>query len=577
MLKKHIGYKVMAMIIALFAVFMVNNIFASITTDRTKNAFTMIADVYLELEENNTKLTEQVQRSKLFINQMFLIEDDNTLQSVVSNCEMTCSDIEARLLAMNEYVQNTNNVVLGESLKKYENVLSSMIITLEEMCDGIEHGNMATVYGKAKIIESLYISMEEATENFNETLSAVVDDVIIDRMNGIDKANKNVTLAFVMFIVFMFSSIFFAHKKIAVPAKDAGNELEQIIGKLESGNGDLTERIEAKTEDEIGVLISGINKLLDELQKTMGTIKTETIHMNESVNSITEGLRNSNENASGISATMEELSASMEEVSATLNDMNDGVKGASDSSKGMNSQAKESADYISEVKQKAQNLKINTETSKNSTVEMIAKIREVLENAIDNSKNVNQINGLTEDILDIADQTNLLALNATIEAARAGNAGRGFAVVADEIRKLADNSKNTASNIQQISTMVTTAVEELSKSADDMLRFVNETILLDYDKFVDVATQYHDDADEIDMVLKRFYAETSELESIMSAITTGISDIAVAVNESAQGVTVAAQNTSELVDVMGNIQVQADTNKEIADLLNDEVQKFKKI
>lgn len=577
MLKKHIGYKVMAMIIALFAVFMINNIFASITTDRTKKAFTMIADIYVGLEENNTKLTEQVQRSKLFINQMFLVEETDKLQAVVSSCDKICSDMEASLAVMNEYVQKTNNVILADSLKSYENVISNMIATLKEMCGGIEHGNMAKVYGKAQIAEELYLSLAATTENFNETLSTVVDDVIIDRMSGIDKANKNVTIAFILFIVFMLSSIFFAHKEIAVPAKNAGNELEQMIDKLEAGNGDLTERIEAKTEDEIGVLISGINRLLDELQKTMGTIKTETIHMNESVNTITEGLRNSNENASGISATMEELSASMEEVSATLNDMNDGVKGASNSSKGMNSQAKESADYITEVKKKAQTLKMNTETSKNSTVEMIAKIREVLEHAIDNSKNVNQINGLTEDILDIADQTNLLALNATIEAARAGNAGKGFAVVADEIRKLADNSKNTASNIQQISTMVTTAVEELSKSADDMLRFVNETILLDYDKFVDVATQYHDDADEIDTVLKRFHAETSELESIMSAITTGISDIAIAVNESAQGVTVAAQNTSELVDVMGNIQVQADTNKEIADLLNDEVQKFKKI
>lgn len=567
----------MAMIVALFVVFMINNILASITTDRTKNSFNMIADVYLELEENNTKLTEQVQRSKLFINQMFLVEEKDKLLAVVDNCENVCADITALLQVMNDYTKASNNVLLEDSLKKYENEINNMLTTLEEMCDGIKTGNMVNVYGKAKIVESLYLTLSDATNTFNETLSKVVDDVIVDRMNGIDKANQNVTMAFILFIVFMIFSIFFAHKMIAVPAKNAGAELEQIINKLENGNGDLTERIGTKTDDEIGVLISGINKLLDELQKTMSIIKTETMHMNESVNTITDGIRNSNENASGISATMEELSASMEEVSATLNEMNNGVKGASDSSKGMNNQAKESADYISEVKLKAQNLKINTETSKNTTVDMITKIREVLEKAIDNSKNVDQINGLTEDILDIADQTNLLALNATIEAARAGNAGKGFAVVADEIRKLADNSKNTASNIQQISSMVTTAVEELSKSADDMLRFVNETILLDYDKFVDVATQYHDDADEIDSVLKRFHQETSELESIMSAITTGISDIAVAVNESAQGVTVAAQNTSELVDVMGNIQEQANTNKEISDLLNNEVQKFKKI
>lgn len=101
-----------------------------------------------------------------------------------------------------------------------------------------------------------------------------------------------------------------------------------------------------------------------------------------------------------------------------------------------------------------------------------------------------KINELTNNILNIASQTNLLALNASIEAARAGEAGRGFAVVADEIRNLAENSRDTANDIQNISVLVTEAVRVLSENAEEMLKFVGTDVIKDYDGFVDVVNQY---------------------------------------------------------------------------------------
>ena len=208
---------------------------------------------------------------------------------------------------------------------------------------------------------------------------------------------------------------------------------------------------------------------------------------------------------------------------------------------------------------------------------MIDENKGALEAAVENSRSVDKINELTNEILGISSQTNLLALNASIEAARAGEAGRGFAVVADEIRNLAERSKETANNIQQISALVTDAVEELAQNANGMLEFIDGTVLADYEKLVDVANQYYDDADKLDSMMDVIDNKSGELEENITNINEGIDGINTAVEESAQGVTMVADNTSQLVDMLGNIRLDAENNKEISDELSNEVSMFKHI
>ena len=576
-MRKHVGYKVIGMLLILFILFLVNGLAQNVSSANSKEAFIAMSEVYVNLEEKNTVLAVDVQKAKLFMNQFFLVTNQEKIPDILNNCAANNEEIRVVLVEMEQIVTQTESELLKTKMQEYNALIQDFITTLETLADAVKIGDVAAAGRSGAALTEYYLSMEEAQQGFNETLATVIDEVTAERVDALTRGNRLTLITFTLFIIFMISNIFITHKFISSPAKNADSQLRDILGKLNKDEGDLTERITVKSNDEIGELIKGINGLLDKLQSTMGILKKETLNMDNSVGRITEAIVDSNENAIGVSATMEELSASMEEVSATLTHINSGVQEVLDISKDMNTQAEQGAGFITDVKKKAQGIKENTEQSKNSTVDMIRDIRSLLEVAIKNSKNVNEINELTNEILNISSQTNLLALNASIEAARAGEAGRGFAVVADEIGKLASNSAETANNIQSISAMVTQAVEELSKNADKMLQFIDEQVLVDYDKFVDVATQYHDDADDINQTLQHFYMSTRKLEDTMKNMSNGIDGIATAVNESAEGVTVAARNTANLVEALGGIETEANANKSISELLSEEVSKFKYI
>lgn len=267
----------------------------------------------------------------------------------------------------------------------------------------------------------------------------------------------------------------------------------------------------------------------------------------------------------------------MEEISATLGQMATGSDNVLNEIKTMTSQVNDGVQLVIDIKERAQNMHRNTVDSKESAGQIVSDIRQTLTSAVSESRSVEQINELTAEILNIASQTNLLALNASIEAARAGEAGKGFAVVAEEIRVLADNSRETANNIQSISNQVTGAVERLANNAESMLQFIDEKVMKDYDGFVGVVEQYEKDADSVNEILDEFYRDTNDINSTMQSMNVGINDIAIAVDESAKGVTSVAENAASLVQSMTQIQRETENNQEISAKLSNEVNRFKNV
>ncbi|MDD3369779.1 MAG: methyl-accepting chemotaxis protein [Lachnospiraceae bacterium] len=540
--------------------------------------FNEVANVYMTLEENAGKLDSSRQECTLYQNLIGMQMDDAAtaegVAGAMSETVDTMNTLEDTMLGLCQQTGDSELTAAFESYKAALDPFEDLGMTIANTF--LAGDDQGFAEASAQIYTTVQ-SVDPAKQAFEENLSAAVDNINATVQGNINTVTFISAVSLAVFLLVAISIVIIVLKTIAKPARTASTQLGNMMDKIDNAEGDLTERIDVTTQDEVGQLVIGVNRFIEQLQGIMQKIQTESDQMQVSAGNITGGIEESNENASSVSATMEELSASMQEVAATLSQITTGIQDILHSTRQMSSKTEEGTAFVSEIKEKAQSVRANAAVSKDNTSEMIAGIRGSLAGAIENSRSVEKIKELTGEILNISSQTNLLALNASIEAARAGEAGKGFAVVADEIRVLADNSRDTANNIQEISETVTNAVGDLTKNADDMLQFVDSTVLVDYDKFVDVATQYRDDAESINELLQDFNSNVKELEQTMTAITEGVDGINTAVDESAQGVTMAAESTGQLVDVLNNIQTEADTNKSIADDLKAEVEKFKKI
>ena len=233
--------------------------------------------------------------------------------------------------------------------------------------------------------------------------------------------------------------------------------------------------------------------------------------------------------------------------------------------------------YTKDMKAHAQSMESVARTNMESTDRKVSEILEVLQKAIEDSNSVKQVNSLTNDILNIASQTNLLALNASIEAARAGEAGRGFAVVASEISQLAAASQEAANNIQRINAVVTNSVTNLSDNANGLVSYINDSILPEFERFVESGVEYNDKASFSEGTMTDFKEKTDSLKQSMLEISSSINTISHAINEGVNGVVSAADSTQLIVEDMDNISHKMDENYEIADSLKKETSIFIKL
>lgn len=375
----------------------------------------------------------------------------------------------------------------------------------------------------------------------------------------------------VVIIIGIVISIFMA-KSITAPFTWIAQQTEALA----HGNTELMEyKLGYSHTKEMIELKESIEFLASSLESMLSKLDVESKNMLNTVGTIASRVFSSNESANDTSATMQQLAASMEEVSATTENMNHFTEITAETILEIAKNSESGAVFAKECQLRAKESEKTALGGKESTNEMVGEIRSIMRESIENSKKVDDITNLTADILSIASQTNLLALNASIEAARAGEAGKGFAVVAEEIRALAERSRITATNIQQISEMVIAAVERLASDAGSMLEFVDETVLKDYDKFAEIAQYYREDSTHLESVLGEFADQADGLRENTNILKEGMNGITTVVEESAKGIVMVAESTVGLVTNLGSIKEEVKDNERISNELRQEVDKFR--
>ena len=344
---------------------------------------------------------------------------------------------------------------------------------------------------------------------------------------------------------------------------------------LVHNEGDLTQKLDVRSGDELELIAGNVNELLAYIRKIMIGISSGSMRLMSSSRKMVDHLSSADESITDVSATMQEMSAAMEETTSSLNQITEAIDeiyssveriaGNADagkvSSQEMESRASGANDAAAEGEKKAN---IETEKMAASLNEKIAK-----------SKSVEQIEILTSNIIEITEQTNLLALNASIEAARAGEAGRGFAAVADEIGKLAGNSADAAAKIRQVSAEVIQAVDELAEGSQQMIEFVRNSTEEGFGGLVATSENYATDANAMRAMMEQFAQTAEELRSTMDGIRESISAVNIAVEESAKGIAEVSESSVQLTGNVNDIQSEASDNNGIAEDLATEVGKFK--
>lgn len=576
-MRKKIGIKLLTIVLLLTIVFIAATAINSYSVGHLSKSAQTISDYYLKLESYGNTLVKYSQNCKLYTNLIVLSTNEATSKSVADSMSTTVNRLDITKTAVLALCKKTENEDLLKTYQEYYNSLTKLQEKALEVANCYNSGDNEGAVSASNDIYTISVEVEKYEAAYEDSLSSIVDE-ITDTMHEQISSRTTIAVSLLLaFIIIAALSIVYLSISIVRPTTRANKSLKKITQDINNNNGNLTERIKVVTKDEVGQLVNGINVFIEQLQNIIKTIQEDSLYLSDSADNMSVSVKDSNENANSVSASMEELSATMEEVSATVEQITTNSQNVLDSVKEMRTTADNGASLAQDIKERANEISRKTTSNMDATTKMVEEKQKVLKESIENSRNVEQIAELVEQILNITNQTNLLALNASIEAARAGEAGRGFAVVAEQIGTLAGDSRAAANNIQTISIAVMDAVNTLAQNADDMLQYVNTDILKDFDEFVDIAVQYSKDADDVDNLMINFNKNAQELEDTMSDISEGIDGINIAVDESAKGVMEAAENTSSLVEAISTIKTETDNNKRIADLLSAEVKKFKQI
>lgn len=552
----------------------VSNILAVTNIRRVNANATQIANGYM----NCISELGDIQKETLLIHRLGLSHivatDLNTMISLVETIRSEQETLETYLDDFQEYVTDDNKAEYDELVSNYEGMKYELANLMAYSANNDNEAAYALANGKiADYSSAMQESIAAIRTNVSENADVAKEQLAAVYRTAIAASTASIIIS----VAALLATLICVFRLVIIPLLKTQKEITDIIEDIDKREGDLTRRVSVHANQEVAAVGNGINVFMDKLQDIFKVIVNNSTRMESVVGEVRDSVVTSNSSVSDLSALTEEFSATMEEMSANASLINTNTESVKQEVDQIAERTSEINAYTREMKEHADSMEASARENMESTGAKVNEILTVLNQAIEDSKSVNQVNSLTDDILNIASQTNLLALNASIEAARAGEAGRGFSVVATEISQLAAASQEAANRIQQINRVVTEAVGNLTEHSNGLVQYMNDSILPEFETFVDAGSAYREKATYIETSMGDFTEKTDVLKKTMTEIADSINTIAHAIEEGVKGVSSAADSTQVLVGDMEDITRHMDENQHIAADLKRETEIFKKL
>ena len=572
--KSSIRVMIMVPVLLLGLVSILSNVMAVVNLRKVNQTASIIADDYLTAITELDTIGQTSKDVHTLALSHIVATDFETMTSIIT-------EIENEEAVLDEYIADYQKYVTSDSTSSYEKLVSDY----QSFKDSVKILLAQSANQKTK---DAYETANGLVADNSKQLNTDINDIIASFQanasserellnSGFSMAMISSVVVIIISVIAVIIAIFMVSRHVIRPVIRAAAELRDIIDGINRREGDLTKRVTVESDDEIGALSQGINAFIELLQNIFVIITDNSEAMDKVVSDVLGSVQTSNSSASDLSALTEELSATMQEVANSAGAINSNTESVRVEVDQMAEKSREINEYSKTMKDHADTMEQNAKANMDETNAKVEQILSALNQAITDSQSVDQVNSLTDDIMNIASQTNLLSLNASIEAARAGEAGKGFAVVAGEIGALAENSRQTAGNIQQINSVVVNAVHNLSDNANDLVNYLQNSILPEFERFVEDGEKYRENANYIESVMADFTNKTEGFKETFDEIAESISSITTAIDEGVRGVSSAAESTQTLVSDMDTITKRMDENQRIAGKLDDETAIFTKI
>lgn len=531
-----------------------------------------------------------------------IVSEQVAEQEKISTLSRQFTYINSQVLT---HVMTTNSVTMDTLSEKILQDIADMEQQIEEFGALLSEGDerkealdsaSAELTKYRKTVESLLVTSAEnktqayvsATSNlpmFNEHIENYMNRMLEITAQEMEQAQGQmeqsaarvpgiISVASIALLVVVIVIMLGLRLWVIGPVKKATKQVDELVEGIRCNKGDITKRIHVGSRDEVGRLAIAINDLVAQMQIIIRAITEGCGQMEEKQADIISNVEKVNATADHTMRNLGVMSRGMQLVTGAIEGVQQDTGVLDHTVENMLEVAQNGRNYAADIKEKAGKMKVTAVESKQEATLVMKEIDTAMTESIANSRQIHKITELTEEILGIAGTTNLLALNASIEAARAGEAGRGFAVVAEEIRKLADSSRESANNIQEISNRVVESVEELSENATRLLEFMNTRVMKDYDALEDTGSNYHEAADHVDEMMNEFGQKIDELLSVLQNVNTANTQMEATVGDSTEKLSVVEKNNQGLQQEMKDISYAVEKLAASAGQLKESIRCF---